>query len=52
MTVNIENPKVCKYCGSPNVVKFGTFEGVQRYWCKNCERKFADNVDNIYWGRR
>jgi len=33
----------CKYCGSPNVVKFGTFEGVQRYWCKDCNRKFADN---------
>ena len=33
----------CKYCGSPNVVKFGTFNGVQRYWCKDCKRKFADN---------
>jgi putative transposase len=33
----------CKYCNSPNVVKFGTFEGVQRYWCKDCQRKFADN---------
>ncbi len=43
MTVDIKNLKVCKYCGSPNVVKFGTFEGVQRYWCKECERKFADN---------
>lgn len=34
---------VCKYCGSSNVVKYGTFEGVQRYWCKECERKFVDN---------
>jgi putative transposase len=33
----------CKYCGSPNVVKFGTFNGIQRYWCKDCKRKFADN---------
>jgi len=33
----------CKYCGSPNVVKFGTFQGIQRYWCKDCKRKFADN---------
>ncbi len=40
--MNVETPN-CKYCGSPNVVKFGTFEGVQRYWCKDCERKFADN---------
>jgi transposase-like protein len=33
----------CKYCGSSNVIKFGTFQGVQRYWCKDCKRKFADN---------
>jgi putative transposase len=33
----------CKYCGSPNVIKFGTFNGIQRYWCKGCKRKFADN---------
>ena len=34
---------VCKYCGSLDVVKFGTFQGIQRYWCKDCKRKFADN---------
>lgn len=28
-----ENSIQCKHCGSPNVVKYGTFEGVQRYWC-------------------
>ena len=33
----------CKYCGSSNVIKFGTFNGIQRYWCKDCKRKFADN---------
>ncbi|OGN97331.1 MAG: hypothetical protein A2Z77_02650 [Chloroflexi bacterium RBG_13_51_36] len=33
----------CKYCSSTNVIKFGTFNGVQRYWCKDCKRKFADN---------
>jgi putative transposase len=31
----------CKYCGSANVIKFGTFNGVQRYWCKDCKRKFV-----------
>lgn len=34
---------VCKYCGSSEVVTYGTFEGVQRYWCKDSKRKFADN---------
>jgi putative transposase len=33
----------CKHCNSPNVVKYGTFEGVQRYWCKDCKRKFVPN---------
>lgn len=33
----------CKYCNSTNVVKYGTHEGIQRYWCKECKRKFADN---------
>jgi len=31
----------CKYCQSPNVIKFGTFNGVQRYWCKDCKLKFV-----------
>jgi len=31
----------CKYCNSTNVVKFGTFNGIQRWWCKDCKRKFV-----------
>jgi transposase-like protein len=31
----------CKYCGSANVVKYGTHNGVQRYWYKDCKRKFV-----------
>jgi len=38
----------CKYCGSSNVVKFGTFNGIQRYWCKDCKRKFvADKLPKM-----
>ena len=41
----IHKPSVncCKYCNSTNIVKYGTFQGMQRYFCKNCRRKFADN---------
>jgi transposase-like protein len=36
---------ICKNCGSEAVVKFGSYKGVQRYWCKVCKRKFkADNA--------
>ena len=48
MSVIIENqPTVikCKYCQSEAILKFGTYKGVQRYWCKSCERKFkADDT--------
>ena len=37
------NPIHCKYCGSRGVVKFGTYKGVQRYYCKACKRKFKDD---------
>lgn len=33
----------CKYCDSHNVVKFGCRRGIQRWWCKDCQRKFVDN---------
>ena len=33
----------CKYCGSQNIVKYGTSGGTQYWWCKDCKRKFADN---------
>lgn len=31
----------CKYCQSPDVVKFGKYNNVQYYWCKDCKRKFS-----------
>lgn len=40
-------PVVCKYCQSPNVIKWGTYKTDQRYWCKDCERKFTPNT-NLY----
>jgi putative transposase len=38
-------PVICKNCGSGEIVKFGTYKGVQRYFCKSCKRKFkADDT--------
>lgn len=37
----------CKYCGSTDVVKFGTYHGSQRWWCKKCKRKFIE-ADTLY----
>lgn len=33
----------CKKCESPNVVKIGKRDGVQRYRCKDCGFRFLDN---------
>ena len=35
----------CKNCGSTAVVKFGSYKGVPRYWCKSCKRKFKADSD-------
>jgi transposase-like protein len=42
-----ENSVVCKYCNSKTVVKYGTYESKQRYWCKSCKRKFIPN-DSLF----
>ena len=33
----------CKFCGSRNVIKYGHYRNIQRFFCKDCKRKFADN---------
>jgi len=33
----------CKFCNSENIIKYGKFRGIQRYFCNDCKRKFADN---------
>jgi putative transposase len=37
----------CKYCQSKNVIKYGKYKGVQRYYCKDCHSKFKDD-DTLY----
>ena len=35
----------CKLCQSDNVIKYGSYKGVQRYYCKDCHSKFkADDT--------
>jgi putative transposase len=31
-----------KHCQDTDIVKFGTYKGRQRYFCKACKRKFSD----------
>lgn len=31
----------CKYCQSEHIRKYGTYKGIQRYYCNDCKRKFV-----------
>lgn len=33
----------CKFCGSRDLVRYGKYNNVQRYLCKDCGKKSADN---------
>jgi transposase-like protein len=35
----------CKFCNSLDIIKYGTKSGKQVYKCKDCNRKFVDNID-------
>jgi putative transposase len=34
----------CRYCGSSNVKRFGTYKETQLWWCKDCKRKFREST--------
>lgn len=40
------NDVICKYCDSESVIKYGQVKGIQRYYCKDCGRKFV-STDTI-----
>jgi putative transposase len=42
--IDAESDKVsCRYCQSKKIRKYGLVEGVQRYFCNDCRRKFSPN---------
>ena len=47
---NNNKEKVCPYCKTVEVIKFGKFNGVQRYRCKNreCGRTFNEKQDSPF----
>jgi hypothetical protein len=40
---------ICKYCQSPNVIKFGTSNGVQPCWCKDKAHGQPSWLYNLMW---
>ncbi|MDP2917131.1 MAG: DDE-type integrase/transposase/recombinase [Dehalococcoidia bacterium] len=44
----ITDSKVCKNCGSDACVKYGSYKGVQRYYCKSCKSKFKGETTLVH----
>jgi hypothetical protein len=36
---------LCKFCGSPHIIKYGKANNKQVYFCKSCARKFVQMKD-------
>lgn len=45
--VEVVSKVTCKNCGSNAVVKYGSYKGVPRYFCKACNRKFKGD-DSLF----
>jgi len=45
ITIKDSEIQECKFCHSINIMKYGKKNGKQNYMCKDCHRKFVDNVD-------
>lgn len=43
MRIDMATGRVCKFCGSMNIVRNGTRRGTQYWLCRNCGRGFVDN---------
>lgn len=38
-TQTITTEITCPYCNGKGISKYGSYKGVQRYWCKACKHK-------------
>lgn len=45
---NIKSYFYCPHCGSEYFIKFGKYDGIQRYRCKSCRKTFS-NTTNSLW---
>ena len=47
---NINKFEKCPYCECRRFIKFGKYQGIQRYRCKNeeCKRTFSDTTNSVW----
>jgi len=45
ITIKDADVPMCKFCQSTNTMKYGLKNKKQVYFCKDCNRRFVDNID-------
>ena len=51
--INSLNPEACPYCESSDYIRKGFYKnGIQRYQCKSCSKKFSVLTNTIFGGRK
>lgn len=45
LTIKESDTISCKFCKSDNIIKYGKQNGKQYYKCKECGRRFVNNID-------
>lgn len=45
---NIAEHSVCPYCNKHRIIKFGKYDGIQRYRCKDCKKTFSNTTNSIW----
>ena len=45
---NIAKYSNCPHCHGKNFIKFGKYNGIQRYRCKTCKKTFSNTTNSIW----
>lgn len=45
ISIKDSDVECCKFCFSTNIIKYGKQNGKQYYQCKDCKRRFVNNID-------
>lgn len=47
-TENIGAYCCCPFCGSVHFIKYGKYDGIQRYMCKECKKTFSNTTNSVW----
>lgn len=45
---NVRQYQCCPFCGGKHFIKFGKYQGIQRYRCKTCKKTFSSTTCSMW----